>query len=252
MISIVTGTLNRRAFLPQLIENCLSSPLTELVLLDGGSSDGTQDYIKGLKHPRIKLIEIGKRSSWSSFMNVGIKAASHELVCQWNDDVLLLATWEEVVKEIEPKYDIYVFSWKTGTMAQSSDPTWLKTGEFNGLSANPALLRKETYGTSSNGWRCHCFMNYGIYRKDVFRKAGLYCEDFLFYHADGDMTNRAYYLGFANRINFLPHIKVLDIDSPSRTKYGLDRTSQQKDLALFWSRLSSYENGKRTNIEVLP
>ena len=47
MISIVTGTLNRVGMLPTLITNTvLSDDRIELVLVDGGSTDGTVDYIK--------------------------------------------------------------------------------------------------------------------------------------------------------------------------------------------------------------
>ena len=65
MISIVTGTLNRLGMLPSLIDNTvLSDERLELVLVDGGSIDGTIDYIKQLNHPQIKLIEVGGRSSY--------------------------------------------------------------------------------------------------------------------------------------------------------------------------------------------
>ena len=58
MISIVTGTLNRCYLLENLIKNTVdSSDKLELILVDGGSSDGTLEYIKNLNHPRIKLME---------------------------------------------------------------------------------------------------------------------------------------------------------------------------------------------------
>ena len=65
MLSIVTGTLNRVNLLPKIIKNTVdSNNKLELVLVDGGSTDGTIDYIKKLNHPRIKLIEVGGRSSY--------------------------------------------------------------------------------------------------------------------------------------------------------------------------------------------
>ena len=59
MISIITGTLNRGPLLPKLIENTVeANDKLELVLVDGGSTDGTIEYIKEENHPRIKLIEV--------------------------------------------------------------------------------------------------------------------------------------------------------------------------------------------------
>ena len=230
MISIVTGTLNRLPFLPGLIKNCLASPLTELILVDGGSSDGTQAYLKGLNHPRMKLVEMGHRSSWSSFMNIGIEASTHEVVCQWNDDVLLLPSWEEVAREMDEAHDIYIFSWKTGTVEQSTDPAWLALGEFKD-------------GLSDNGWRCNGrLVNYGLYRKSVFRKAGLYHEGYRFYHADSDMTERAIHSGFADRIKVLPNMKVLDIKCDHKVKHGLNAT-EREDIDLFYIMLSRYKTG---------
>ena len=90
MISVVTGTLNRLVLLSHIINNTVgSSEKVELILVDGGSTDGTIEYLKLLNHPRIKLIEVGGRSSYPHYMNLGIKNASYELIAQWNDDVLL-------------------------------------------------------------------------------------------------------------------------------------------------------------------
>ena len=69
MISIVTGTLNRVHFLEKLIENTVNScEKVELILVDGGSTDGTQDLIRKLNHERIKLIEIEVPSSTSKIV----------------------------------------------------------------------------------------------------------------------------------------------------------------------------------------
>ena len=127
MISIVTGTLNRVGMLPMLIENTvMSDERIELVLVDGGSTDGTIDYIKSLDNPQIKLVEVGGRSSYPHFMNLGIKESTHEVVCQWNDDVILANEWSEVFTELESGHDFYLFNWKYGSYENVKDPAWLE------------------------------------------------------------------------------------------------------------------------------
>ena len=113
MLSIVTGTLNRLEILKHVIDNTVNkSDKLELVLLDGGSTDGTIEYVRGLNNPLINFIEIGERSSYPSFMNIGIKASKYDWIAQWNDDVLLVNDWEDLFKLIESDIsDVYIFDW---------------------------------------------------------------------------------------------------------------------------------------------
>ena len=77
--SVVTGTLNRRSILPQCVDNTVNAyDNLELVILDGGSNDGTVEYLKSLDHERIHLIEIGHTSSWPHFMNLGIQNSKYD------------------------------------------------------------------------------------------------------------------------------------------------------------------------------
>ncbi len=58
-ISIVTGTLDRKEYLPSLIENTVNSGSdvkVELVLVDGGSTDAwTKKLLPSLYEPRDKI-----------------------------------------------------------------------------------------------------------------------------------------------------------------------------------------------------
>lgn len=191
MISIVTGTLNRLELLKYVINNTVgNSELVELVLVDGGSTDGTIEYLKSLNHPRIKLIEVGERSSYSHYMNLGIKNASHELIVQWNDDVLLCNTWEEILNEIDDS-EYYIFPWVRGSVE-----TFLtdKNSLFNG-----------SYILFDG-----C-MNFGIYKKSVFRKIGMYDSQFQYYWCDSDMTERCMRFGLKRKE--MRKIRVMEINS---------------------------------------
>lgn len=214
MISIVTGTLNRRELLPILIENTvLASGKLELVLVDGGSEDGTVDYIKDLGHERIQLIEVGARSSYPHYMNLGIKAANNDWIAQWNDDVVLLDDWRAVLKELEEDYDLYIFRWtrrpKDKLFVPKEDETWIR---YDGC------------------------MNFGIYHRRVFRKIGLYDSRFYYYHCDQDMTQRA--LSFNMRCK-LSDVRVCEIKTEKKAV-----GEEKKDNKLIRGSLRSYRRGK--------
>lgn len=212
-ISIVTGTLNRLKYLGGLIENTVQSGWhdIELILVDGGSTDGTVEFIKRLNHPRVKLIEVGKRSSYPHYMNLGVRHASNELICQWNDDVLLCNDWDDVFATIDDEHDVYLFNWKEGDSESIKYLNWL---QCDGIRHNGWNLHNCADYDYSNPVKGEVVMNYGIYKKDVFRKFGLYNTSYEYYCADGEMTMRAYYSGA--KVKTCVQIKVATLPCEKR------------------------------------
>jgi glycosyltransferase involved in cell wall biosynthesis len=211
MISIVTGTLNRLHLLPNLIENTVNSnKLLELVLVDGGSIDGTIDYIKKLNHPRIKFIEIGNRSSYPHFMNIGIENSTYEWVCQWNDDVLLSNDWNEIICELSDDCDFYLFNWKYGVKDDLKNELWLSGGDV--ADANGGFCLVDAYETHEI-----IIMNYGIYNKKIFREIGMYNDEYQYYFADSDMSLRSHLFGYKHKT--LINVKVCSLKHESKTAF---------------------------------
>ena len=229
-ISIVTGTLNRLKYLPDVIANTVDSDSRlELVLVDGGSTDGTIEYVKNLNHPRIKLIEVGGKSSYPHFMNLGIRNASHELVCQWNDDVFLVNKWDDVFKTVEDN-DLVIFSWKKDYVPKYYDKNWI-------------LLDDKRHSESG-----HIVVNFGIYKKNVFRKIGLYNKGYHFYYADADMTQRTWYNGF--KIKSDRNIKVISVKEIE--KPVSQNSKLQNDYKLYIDSIELYKKkGIPENTEFL-
>ncbi len=228
MISIVTGTLNRIGMLPALIQNTvMSDERLELVLVDGGSTDGTINYIKELNHPQIKLIEVGGRSSYPHFMNLGIREATHEVICQWNDDVILANEWSEVFIELQSGHDFYLFNWKYGSYEDVNNPVWLEGTDH------------------TKGW-CLCntipdggteiVMNYGLYHKKIFREIGMYNPEYKYYCADGDMAHRAYNFGYT--VKDLRNIRVCSLPtSKVATPHPNDGVIYNNNMALHQQKI---------------
>jgi glycosyltransferase involved in cell wall biosynthesis len=218
MISIVTGTLNRAHLLPKIVANTVdSNDKLELILVDGGSTDGTIEYIKKLNHPKIKLIEIGGRSSYPHFMNLGIKNATCDWVCQWNDDVLLANSWNEVLSELDDEHMFYLFNWKYGLESDINNPLWL-SGEDT-QHPNGGFCIVDAYDTHKE-----IVMNYGIYNKRIFKEIGMYNNDYQYYYADADMSLRAYLFGY--KYKALNNIKVCSLNGIEKTAIQTANSTQ--------------------------
>jgi glycosyltransferase involved in cell wall biosynthesis len=210
MISIVTGTLDRLDYLKRVIENTVdSNDLLELVLVDGGSTDGTIEYLRSLNHDRIKLIEYGERSYYWHYMNLGIENSSHEWVCQWNDDVIMESSWDAVIEKLEDSIDFYLFSWKESA------------GEY------------VIYDTENE-----LVLNYGIYNKKIFRDIGMYDTSYKYYFCDGDLSFRSKQFGFS-------YEKLYDIKCQSLTRFGPEKKAIMENYQREWDnyqeKLSLYK-----------
>jgi len=230
MISIITGTLNRGPLLQGLIENTVeANENLELVLVDGGSDDGTIEYIKEENHPRIKLIELGGRSAYPHFMNIAIQNATHEIVCQWNDDVLLSNDWNEVISQIDDEHDFYLFNWKYGSVDDIKNPDWLYG--HNHQVGSWCLLNNIENPVDGNN---EIVMNYGLYKKDIFRNIGMYNNQYRYYYADADMANRAYRFGY--KVKDLRNIKVCSLFVNKVAQHYID------DVSIYKENIKMYKN----------
>jgi glycosyltransferase involved in cell wall biosynthesis len=89
LISIVTGTYNRLSSLQRMIASVrkqLPRHISyELVLVDGGSTDGTIQWCEA--QPDVKLIRHGELKGAIKAFCEGARAASGDYVCLANDDV---------------------------------------------------------------------------------------------------------------------------------------------------------------------
>lgn len=89
VISLVSGTYNRLKMLTEMVQsfrdNLLPGLPYEIVLVDGGSTDGTLEWARA--QPDIKLIEDGKLVGAISAFTRGAFAAQGKYVLLANDDV---------------------------------------------------------------------------------------------------------------------------------------------------------------------
>lgn len=100
-LSVVTGTLDRLPLLQAAIDSVRRQKLdaeVEIIVIDGGSSDGTLAWLAGQKDI-ITIVQHNRgewqgrplpRRSWGFFMNLAFRAANSEIICMISDDCLML------------------------------------------------------------------------------------------------------------------------------------------------------------------
>jgi glycosyltransferase involved in cell wall biosynthesis len=90
-ISIVIPTFNRRAtlekVLPSLCSQSLSPDAYEILLVDSGSTDGTDELIKSLNLPNIRFF-VQENKGRSGARNKGVEEAQGELIVFTDADII--------------------------------------------------------------------------------------------------------------------------------------------------------------------
>ena len=190
IVSVVIGTYNRLEFLKATIDtvrNELEDVSHELLVVDGGSTDGTIDWLVGQKDIiliiqhnrgewRDKPIE---RQSWGYFMNLGFRAASAKYICMLSDDCLVIPG------AIKNGVKLFDKELKAGKKIGAVAFYWRNWPE------------QEKYRVGM-AWGDKMFVNHGLYLRDALQK--IYFADadnYHFYHADGDICLRMDEAGYS-------------------------------------------------------
>jgi glycosyltransferase involved in cell wall biosynthesis len=83
-VSVVVTTHNRLAFLKRAIASALAAGDVEVIVVDDASSDGTQEYCRGLDG--IRYIRLDKNVRTAAARNAGIEASTTEYITPLDDD----------------------------------------------------------------------------------------------------------------------------------------------------------------------
>jgi glycosyltransferase involved in cell wall biosynthesis len=111
--SFVIPCFNGQAFLAETIQSCLdqTQPRFEVIVVDDGSTDGTQDLLTHFQYldDRVRVIRLPERGGRSNARNVGIEAAQSEIILTLDaDDISFKDRVEKTLKYFKknPSVDI--------------------------------------------------------------------------------------------------------------------------------------------------
>jgi glycosyltransferase involved in cell wall biosynthesis len=111
LVSVITPTYNRADVLPRALESVLSQDFQdlELIVVDDGSTDGTDDVVARIQDPRVRYLRFAENRGIGAGRHAGVESAKGELIAFVDsDDVWLPGRLTSVVGLFERYPDVDV------------------------------------------------------------------------------------------------------------------------------------------------
>lgn len=244
MISAIIATHNRIDLLPRAIDSVLSQTYKDIecIVVDDASTDGTENYCKGLDS--VKYIRISQKESKGGnyARNLGIKAAKGEYIAFLDDDDVWYPTKiEKQVDAIEVK--------RCGVVYCSRDLEMVnpETNEIVIVESPTTILPDENFNRHIL-WQFVSTSSCILISKDLLYKVGLF-DDTLRYWQDYELTIRLAQETIFYCVKEPLVLYRVDVNDKNRltNKYGAWKEAvryiRKKHLSLY-SKLSTDEYAK--------
>lgn len=185
-ISVVLGSFNRKDLLRLALQSVRGSDLQvpyEIIVVDGGSTDGTLKWLMGQKdiitivqHNRTRIEgRYQSRRSWGYFMNLAFKCAQGKYILMISDDCIL-----------------HPGAIKAGYRMMEDGGSRLGGCAF--YFRNYPDDNRYRVGTTLAG---KLFINHGLFLRKAAEEVGWIDEDrYAFYHADTDFCLKLWHHGY--------------------------------------------------------
>lgn len=198
MISVVVVTYNRKRLLKRCLDSLLNQNFNkecEIIIIDNGSDDGTEEFIKKEYNRGVKFINNKKRLNLSTCKNLGIEIASGDITAFIDDDCVASNNWLEVIQDSLGNYDIVGGAVLPITQAQF--PWWWRSSLDWLIGINPKP-NKKILPIGSN----IAFKKYALEKLQEDEKYNpIDNNQYLPYAEDNYRVKRALTLGFSIKIN---------------------------------------------------
>lgn len=183
LVSVVVPTYNRAHLIKKSIDSILKQTYQdfEIIVVDDGSTDNTNEVIKSITDERIKYIKHEKNKGQSAARNTGIKAATAEWIALLDsDDIWLQTKLEKQLKATEDLTDEY------GVIHCGVQYIDFATGK----NLNRWIVREDiNYEIFNNTIGAHSHTSTMLIRKKVFDDVG-YFDESIPSHEESELSLR--------------------------------------------------------------
>lgn len=172
-VSVIIPTYNRRQLIERSVKSVLSQTYQdfEIIIVDDGSTDNTEEAVANIKGKRIKYIRHDKNKGEAAARNTGIKAAGGEYIASHDsDDEWLPEKLEKQIKAFEncpPEVGVvYTGFWKVEKGQRTYVPfKWINKKEGD---IHCELLRGNFIGSPATLIKKECFEKAGMFNEKIF------------------------------------------------------------------------------------
>ncbi len=199
LVSIIIPHLNGKHHL----DDCLGSLRRqtfknfEVLLVDNGSTDGSQDYVRR-NFPEVCLLELGSNHGFTGACNVGYEQSSGEFIILLNNDTEVEPDWLEVI------VDAFNAKPNTGSVASKmllfDRRDFLHTaGDYyriDGIPGNRGVWKRDNGQYDVEEIVFSACGGAAAYRRSMLKEIGFLDDDFFFSCEDIDLAWRANLAGW--------------------------------------------------------
>lgn len=216
-VSVVTPNYNGKDFLYAYFESLIknSNEIGEVIIVDNGSSDGSQEFIRNYREKvdfPIVLIENSQNLGFAEAVNQGISKARYDYIFSLNNDTVVeKSAILELLNLLNTDERIFSASSK---MVQFNNPELIDDAgddytllaytkkRGNNQNLNKFIEVSEVFSSCAGA---------ALYRKDLLEELGGFDSEFFAYMEDVDLGYRARINGYKNL--FCPNAVVYHMGS---------------------------------------
>lgn len=247
--SIIVLSWNKK----ELLKDCLDALQSavdydgedhEIILVDNGSTDGTQDYVR-THYPRIRIVELDRNYRFCRANNIGVKCAKNEIVVLLNNDVIVEQGFLRPLLKGFEHPDIFavtsqIFNYDPSKIREETGKTFgtlvfgcVHVGHAppNGMDEQRDYVPVFYAGGGSSAYSRERFLALGGFN-EIYNPG---------YVEDADLSYRAWKAGY--RVLFCPNSKVIHKHrSTNATQLGnpkIDYLISRNLFIFFWQNITS-------------